>query len=159
MMPYDTTRWKALPSKNPCRASVRKCSTCLGALSGANSKRNVPRSVATTASRSLADCPSAAAIGQRRSANREVRIASIVTFWSEVPLGYRILSGARHEVGDLPKCRPIQRIRQSPDREGGVTIARQQTPVPQPLAHARGSDWVHPVPLPCRTPDPVGDNE
>src|ERR1035438_10527557 len=79
MMPYDTTRWKALPSKNPWRASVRKCSTCLGALSGANSKRKVPRSVVTTASRSSADCPNAAATGQRRRANRWERIASMVT--------------------------------------------------------------------------------
>ena len=30
---------------------------------------------------------------------------------------------------------------QSPDREGGVALVRQQTLGSQPLAYARGSDW------------------
>src|SRR5436305_3156385 len=61
------------------------CSTCFGALSGANSKRKVPRSVVTTASLSAADRGAAAcgdavtAVNRATAKSTGTRIVTIVS--------------------------------------------------------------------------------
>src|SRR5580704_3112215 len=58
------------------------CSTCFGALSGANSKRNVPRLVLTTASSSEGSGPgwanAAPQANRRQEKRRTIRIAFIL---------------------------------------------------------------------------------